>query len=75
MRHAVGTQKVSAPSFVGVMTTGGESFWKETRRPWREGGWDGWGGPGWARKVVDVAIEWRLQSLKDPGLNPGSATS
>lgn len=23
MRHAVGTQKVSAPSIVGVMTTGG----------------------------------------------------
>lgn len=29
----------------------------EPRRPWREGGWARPGGPGWALRVVDVAVQ------------------
>lgn len=59
-RHTVGTQEESALSIVGGLTAAGESCWKDPRRPWRKGGWEDWGGPGWPLKAVDAAAEWRL---------------
>ena len=55
--HTVTAQQRLAVNTVDVVTTSGGSFCTEPRRPWLQGGWDGWGGPGWAFRVLDAAIK------------------
>lgn len=53
----VSAQENLAITVVGMVPTSGGSFRMEPAgRPWREGGWDGPGGSGWALQVIDAAM-------------------
>lgn len=51
-------QKTLPVHTVGVGTLGVGAC-LEPGRPWRGGGWEAGGGPGWALGVVDVAVKMR----------------